>query len=205
MVAQVFGCAGAVLAVGLSAPQAWVSCRRGLVSGLSPASRWLAVVQSATWVAYGIAEDVPLQVATNVVCAALHAAVLGALLLRSPRARQISVVVPSALLAVGWLAAVTLGAATGAAPVGALAAVAGTLAVVPQLWLLLRHPEQDTSGISVATTVLSLLCNLCWTTSGALLAQAAVVVPSLVGAAAAACTLSLLAQGSRSGSALRTA
>jgi uncharacterized protein with PQ loop repeat len=193
-VAQVFGCAGAVLAVGLNAPQAWTSCRRGLVSGLSPAARWLALVHSATWVAYGIAEDVALQVATNVVCSLLHAAVLVALLVLVPDARRSRVVVPSALLAAGWLAVVALCAATAAVPVGTLAAAAGTVAVVPQLWRLLRDPDQDTSGVSAATTLLSLLANLCWTAHGALLAEAAVVVPSLVGATAAACTLALLGE-----------
>lgn len=199
VVAQVFGCAGAVLAVGLNAPQAWTSCRWRLVSGLSPAARWLAVVHSATWVAYGVAEDVPLQVATNLVCGALHAAVLAALLLLAPAARQRHVVVPSALLALGWLALATLCAVTGAVPVGTLAAAAGTLAVVPQLWLLLRDPDQDTSGVSSATTVLSLLASLCWVAHGALLEQPAVVVPSLVAAVAAVWTLALLAPGAGRG------
>ena len=191
--AQVFGCAGAVLAVGLSAPQAWTSCRRGLVAGLSPAARWLAVVQSASWVTFGVAEDVPLQVLTNVVCGVLHCAVLGALLLLAPEARSRHLLLPQALFALGWLAAVLLCAVTGALPVGTLAAAAGTLAVVPQLWLLLRSRSQDTSGVSRATTVLSLLASSCWCTHGALLEQAAVVVPSLVGAVAAAITLALLA------------
>lgn len=195
VVAQVFGCAGAVLVVGLNAPQAWTSCRRRLVSGLSPAARWLAVVHSATWVTYGVAEDVPLQIATNVVCGALHLAVLVALLLLAPGARETTVVVPSALLAAGWLALTALCAATGAVPVGVLAAVAGTLAVVPQLWLLLRDREQDTSGVSGLTTALNLVASLCWVVHGALLAEAAVVVPSLVTAAAAAWTLALLNEG----------
>lgn len=204
--AEVFGYAGAVLAVGLNAPQAWTSCRRGVVAGLSPAARWLAVVHSATWVAYGIAEDVPLQLATNVVCAGLHVAVLAALLLLVPDARHSRVVVPSALLAAGWLAAVALCAVTGAASVGTLAAAAGTAAAVPQLWLLLRDPAQDTSGVSAATTLLNLLASTCWVVHGALLGSTAVVVPSAVAGAAAACTLVLLSPGTaRSVPALRVA
>jgi uncharacterized protein with PQ loop repeat len=197
--AEISGCAGALLAVGLNAPQAWASCRRGRVAGLSPAARWLAVVHSATWVTYGLAEDVPLQVATNVVCGALHVAVLAALLLLTPSARERRVVVPSALLAAGWLLAVALCATTGAVPVAALAAVAGTASVVPQLWSLLRDPDQDTSGISLETTALNLLASLCWVLHGALLGHAAVVVPSAVAAAAAACTLSLLAPAGERG------
>lgn len=191
-VAQVFGCAGAVLAVGLNAPQAWTSCVGRRVAGLSPAARWLAVVQAATWLAYGLAERVPLQVLTNAVCLVLHLSVLVALLALDPAARGSRVLQPQAALTVAWLGAVVTCALTGAVPVGTLAAVAGAASVVPQLWRLARHRDEDTSGVSVTTTALSLVSGLCWVTHGLALGLAAVVLPSLATAAAAAWTLTLL-------------
>lgn len=191
-VAQVFGCAGAVLSVGLNAPQAWTSCVGRRVAGLSPAARWLAVVQSATWLAYGLVEHVRLQVLTNAVCLALHLSVLAALLVLEPGARAGRVVLPQAALTVAWLGAVTVCALTGALPVATLAAGTGAVAVVPQLWLLARSRGQDSSGVSVTTTVLSLVASLCWTVHGLALALPAVVLPSLAAAAAAAWTLALL-------------
>lgn len=116
-VAQVFGCAGAVLAVGLNAQQAWTSCVGRRVAGLSPAARWLAVVRSATWLAYGLADRVQLQVVTNAVCLALHLSLLVALLVLDRDARAGRVVLPQAALTVAWLGAVTACALTGAAPV----------------------------------------------------------------------------------------
>lgn len=191
-VAQVFGCAGAVLAVGLNAPQAWTSCVGRKVAGLSPAGRWLSVVQSATWLAYGLVEHVPLQLLTNSVCLALHLSVLGALLALEPGARAGRVLLPQAALAVAWLGTVVACGLSGAAPVGTLAAVVGAASVVPQLWLLARRRGQDCSGVSLATTVLSLVSSLCWTAHGVALALPAVALPGLAGAAAAAWTLVLL-------------
>ena len=191
-VAQVFGCAGAVLAIGLNAPQAWTSCIGGKVAGLSPAARWLAVVQAATWLAYGLAEHVPLQLLTNSVCLVLHLSVLAALLGLDPAARSSRVLLPQAALTVAWLGAVVLCVLTGAIPVGTLAAVVGAASVVPQLWRLARDPGQDSSGVSATTTALSLVASLCWCAHGLALALPAVVLPSLAGAVAAAWTLALL-------------
>ena len=187
-----FGCAAAVLSIGLNAPQAWRSCVGRRTAGLSPAARWLAVVQASTWLAYGVAEHVPLQVLTNSVCLALHLSVLGALLALDPAARGRRVLPPQAALTVAWLAVVVACARTGAAPVGALAAGAGAVSVVPQLWRLARERGADSSGVSVATTVLSLVAALCWTAHGLALTSAAVVLPSLAAAVAAAWTLVLL-------------
>ena len=50
----------------------------------------------------------------------------------------------------------------------------------------------DSSGVSVTTTVLSLVASLCWTTHGLALALPAVALPSLAGAVCAAWTLALL-------------
>lgn len=191
-VAQVFGCAGAVLAIGLNAPQAWTSCKGRKVAGLSPAARWLAVVQAASWLAYGLADHVPLQVVTNAVCLSLHLSVLAALLVLDPAARTRRVLVPQAALTVVWLGAVVVCTLTGAAPVGTLAAVVGAASVVPQLWRLARHRGQDSSGVSATTTALSLVASLCWAVHGLALGLPAVVLPSLAGAVAAAWTLALL-------------
>lgn len=187
-----FGCAGAVLAVGLIAPQVWTSCVGRKVAGLSPAARWLAVAQAATWLGYGLAEQVPLQVLTNGACLALHLSVLVALLGLDPVARSGRLLVPQAAATVAWLGAVVACAITGAVPVATLAAVAGAASVVPQLWHLVRRPGEDSSGVSVTTTALSLVSSLCWVVHGLALAQPAVVLPSLAGAVAAGWTLVLL-------------
>lgn len=191
-VAQVFGCVGAVLSVGLNAPQAWTSCVGRRVAGLSPAARWLAVTQAATWLAYGLVDHVPLQVVTNGVCLSLHLSVLVALLALDPAARAGRVLLPQAALTVAWLGAVAACAMTGAVAVSTLAAVVGAVSVVPQLWRLTRHRGEDSSGVSVTTTVLTLVASLCWGAHGLALGLPAVVLPSLAGAAAAAWTLFLL-------------
>jgi uncharacterized protein with PQ loop repeat len=191
-VAQVFGCAGAVLAVGLNAPQAWTSCVDRKVAGLSPAARWLAVAQSATWLAYGLVEHVRLQLLTNAVCLSLQLSVLAALLLLDPAARARRLAGPQAATTGAWLLVVAACGLTGALPVATLAAVVGGVSVVPQLWHLARSRGGDRSGVSVATTVLSLVASLCWTAHGLALALPAVALPSLAGAVAAAWTLALL-------------
>lgn len=192
VLAQVFGCAGAVLSVGLNAPQAWTSCIGRQVAGLSPAARWLAVAQSATWLTYGVVDDVPLQQLTNALCLALHLSVLVALLVLDPVARAGRVLLPQAALAVGWAATVAACALTSAASVATLAAAVGVVSVVPQLWRLARHRGGDSSGVSVPTTALSLAAGLCWAGHGLALGLPAVVLPALAGAVAAGWTLLLL-------------
>ncbi len=184
--------AGAVLAIVLNAPQAWTSCRRRRVGGLSPAARWLAVLQAATWVAYGLTGGGPVQVLTNAVCGVLHLSVLVAVLLLAPSARAPRLLVPQALASAAWLALVVLSARTGAVPVGALAALCGVAALVPQLVLLSRARGRDVSGVSPATTWLTLACAACYTGYGLLLAGWAVWVPSALGLLAASATLALL-------------
>ena len=196
-VAQVLGYAGAVLSVGLNAPQAWTSCVDRRVAGLSPAARWLAVAQSATWLAYGVVDHVRLQQLTNSLCLALQLSVLAALLALDPGARAGRVLLPQAALAAVWATVVAACAVTGAASVATLAALVGAVSVVPQLWRLALHRGEDSSGVSVTTTALSLLAALCWTGHGLALGLAAVVLPSLTGAVAAAWTLVLLRPAAR--------
>lgn len=195
VVAQVFGCAGAVLSIGLIVPQVWTSCVGRRVAGLSPAARWLMAGQSATWLTYGVAERVPLQVLTNAACLALHVSVLAALLLLDPAARDRRVVLPQVALNAAWLGIVVACALSTAVPVVTLAAGIGVVSVVPQLWRLATSPDEDSSGVSVPTTALSLLAGLCWVAHGVALALPAVVLPAAAGAAAAAWTLVLLRPG----------
>lgn len=74
------GWTGAFLGIVLNVPQTWRSCAGRQVAGLSPASRWLAVLQAATWTTYGLTGGGLVQVVTNGVCSILHVAVLLALL-----------------------------------------------------------------------------------------------------------------------------
>ena len=56
------------------------------------------MVQAGTWLAYGLAERIPLQQVTNGVCLVLHLSVLGALLALDPVARSGRVLLPQAAL-----------------------------------------------------------------------------------------------------------
>jgi uncharacterized protein with PQ loop repeat len=184
--------AGAGLAVVNNAPQAWRSCRGRRVEGLSPAARWLAVLQSATWVAYGLTGGGALQVLTNAVCGALHVGVLVAVLALTPGARHRRVLLPQAGAAAAWLALVTWSAGTGGLPVGTLAAACGATALLPQLVRLAADRGAATSGISPATAVLSVTSNACWAGYGLLVGSVSVWAPSLLAMAAGTTTLVLL-------------
>ena len=70
--------------------------------------------------------------------------------------------------------------------------MAGAVSVVPQLWRLARHRDEDSSGVSVATAALSLVSSLCWVAHGLALGLPAVVLPGLASVLAAAWTLTLL-------------
>lgn len=191
-----FETVGAVLSVGLNAPQAWRSCRHRLVSGLSPAARWLAVVQSVSWATFGLLGGGRTQVVTNVVCGLLHTSVLVALLVLAPASRRRRVVGPQAAAAAAWLLLLAWAARTGSVPVGSLAALCGTAALVPQLVHLARTRGADCSGISPATTWLALVSASCWSAYGLLASLSAVWLPSLLSVGAYGSTL-VLVQRSR--------
>lgn len=194
VIAEALGWAGAVLAIGLNVPQAWTSAYRQRVAGVSASARWLALAHSCTWLVYGLAHDVPLQVWTNGMCVLLHLAVLGALLALCPPARASWVLVPQAGATALWLAGVVACAVTGHVPVGVLAAAVGALAVVPQLWQLERGQVQDTSGISATTLRLTAANGMCWAGHGLLIGAPEIVAVGVLGAAAAGRTLALLGQ-----------
>ncbi len=100
------GWAGALLAIVLNVPQTWRSCAERQVAGLSPASRWLAVLQSASWLTYGLTGGDPVQIVTNGVCIVLHVAVLVALLVLAPESRERRVLLPHLATSTVWLALV---------------------------------------------------------------------------------------------------
>jgi uncharacterized protein with PQ loop repeat len=199
--AAIFGAIGAVLAVILNVPQTWTSCARRETAGLSPTARWLAVLQSATWCAYALADGTSSQLYSSAVCGILHLAVLAALLLLCPAARQSAISLAVASLA--WLVLVGWAATGGSVDVGLLAAGCGTAAVVPQVVRLLRGWDEDTSGISPLTCWLGIACSVAWLLHGALLGAEAVWVPSLIAAAASSLTL-LLVQRPASAAGIRS-
>lgn len=188
--AAVLGAIGAVLGVGLNIPQAWTSCARKGVAGLSPTARWLAVLQSATWCAYAVTEGTSSQLYSGVVCGLLQLAVLAALLLLSPAARRSAT--PLAVVSLVWLAVVAWAAGGGSLDIGLLAAGCSMAAVVPQVVRLVRNRDEDTSGISPVTCALAVACSVSWMLHGALLGAEAVWLPSLLSAAASAVTLLLV-------------
>jgi uncharacterized protein with PQ loop repeat len=190
-VAGGIGWLGAFLGIVLNLPQTWHSCRRRQVAGLSPASRWLAVLQSTTWLVYGLTGGGLVQVVTNGVCLVLHVAVLGALLVLAPAARTRRLLAPQVGLSAGWLGLVGWTATTGVLDVGTLAAVCSTAYAVPQLVLLATDPR-STSGVSLATTVLGIASNTCWTAYGLLLGTPAVWLPALLSLFAGLATAALL-------------
>ena len=190
-VASTIGWAGAVLAVVLNLPQTWRSCAGRQVAGLSPASRWLAVLQSATWLAYGLTGGGLVQVVTNAFCLVLHVAVLVALLVLAPSARERRLLVPQAAGSAAWVALVLWVVGTGTLDVAVLAAVCSTAYAVPQLVLLATDPR-STAGVSMATTVLGVVAQGCWTAYGLLLGVPAVWLPALLSLLAALAAAALL-------------
>jgi uncharacterized protein with PQ loop repeat len=191
--AAIFGAIGAVLAVILNVPQTWTSCARREIAGLSPTARWLAVLQSATWCAYALTDGTSSQLYSSAVCGVLHLAVLGALLLLCPAARESTV--PLAVASLAWLVLVGWAAIGGRVDVGLLAAGCGTAAVVPQVVRLVRERDTDTSGISPLTCWLGIACSVAWLLHGALVGAEAVWLPSLIAAAASVLTLLLTRPG----------
>lgn len=190
-VATTIGWLGAFLAVVLNVPQTWRSCRQRRVAGLSPASRWLAVLQSTTWLVYGLTGGGAVQVVTNGLCLVLHLAVLATLLGLAPAARARRLLAPQAAGSAAWLALVAWTVSTGAVDVAALAAVCSVAYAVPQLVLLATDPRSS-SGVSMQTTVLGVVSHTCWTAYGLLLGLPAVWLPALLSLLAGLATAALL-------------
>lgn len=204
-VADAFAAAGAVLDVVLNVPQCWRSCRHRRVHGLSPAARWLVVLQSAAWVTFGIGLGCPAAVVANLVCLVLQLGVLGSVLRLVPAARRGRILLPWSVGTASWLVLLAWAGTTGGLPVGVLAAGSGAVALLPQLSRLRPDAGRDVRGVSAATSVLMVAANTCWAVFGVLIGEAAVWVPS-VGALLGAClTLWLLrpATRARRGTALR--
>ena len=190
-VATTLGWAGAFLGIVLNVPQTWRSCAGRQVAGLSPASRWLAVLQSATWLAYGLTGGGLVQVVTNGVCIVLHVAVLVALLLLAPASRDRRVLLPQLAGSAAWLALVAWSVTSGVVGVATLAAACSVAYAVPQLVLLATDPRA-TSGVSMLTTLLGVASNTCWTLYGLLLGTPAVWLPALLSLVAGLATAALL-------------
>lgn len=190
-VASTIGWVGALLGIVLNVPQTWRSCAARQVAGLSPASRWLAVLQSASWLTYGLTAADPVQVVTNGVCLVLHLAVLGAVLALAPAARERRLLAPQAAGSAAWLALIAWAVASGSVDVGTLAAGCSIAYAVPQLVLLATDPR-STDGVSLATTVLGVASNACWTAYGVLLGTPAVWLPALLSLLAGLATAALL-------------
>jgi len=190
-VATTLGWAGAFLGIVLNVPQTWRSCAERQVAGLSPASRWLAVLQSATWLTYGLTGGGLVQIVTNAVCIVLHVAVLVALLVLAPASRARRVLLPQVAASAAWLALVAWSGTTGSVAVAPLAAACSVAYAVPQLVLLLTD-ARATSGVSPLTTGLGVLSNTCWTLYGLLLGAPAVWLPSLLSLLAGVATAVLL-------------
>lgn len=190
-VATTIGWLGAFLAVVLNVPQTWRSCRQRRVAGLSPAARWLAVLQSTTWLVYGLTGGGAVQVVANGLCLVLHLAVLATLLGLAPAARARRLLAPQAAASAAWLALVAWTVSTGALDVASLAAVCSVAYAVPQLVLLATDPR-STSGVSMQTTVLGVVSHTCWTAYGLLLGTPAVWLPSLLSLLAGLATAALL-------------
>ena len=185
------GWLGAFLGIVLNVPQTWRSCAGRQVAGLSPASRWLAVLQAATWTTYGLTGGGLVQVVTNGVCIVLHVAVLVALLRLAPSARAPRLLLPQLSASVAWLLLVAWAASSGGLSVGTLAALCSVAYALPQLVLLLSDLEA-TEGVSGATVALGVLSNSCWTLYGLLLGTPAVWLPALLSLAAGLATAALL-------------
>jgi len=190
-VATTLGWTAALLGIVYNVPQTWRSCAAREVAGLSPASRWLAVLQSATWLVYGLTGGGLVQVVTNAVNVVLHLAVLAALLLLAPQVRERRVLLPHLAGSAAWLAVVAWSVSSGTVSVGVLAAVCSVAYAVPQL-VLLATDAGAAGGVSASTVVLGAASNACWTLYGLLLGTPAVWLPALLSLVAGLATAALL-------------
>jgi len=178
------GCLAATLSIAVVWPQVWRSCRHRRTLGLSPTSAWLAIGLNVCWLTFGALTGDPAQLITNVVVGTGNTAVLVALLLTQPHLRTRRMLLRTsagavflvAFAAASVLAVVVLGArpAAVAATVGAMNALVGSIAAVPQPLRLLRDRTQDMSGLSVARWRLGAGACASWTSYGWLGHQPAV-------------------------------
>ena len=178
------GCLAASLSIALVWPQVWRSCRHRRTLGLSPTSAWLAIGLNVCWLTFGALTGDPAQMITNAVVGTGNTAVLVALLLTQPHLRTRRMLLRTsagavflvAFAAASVLAVVLLGArpAAVAATVGAMNALVGSIAAVPQPLRLLRDRTQDMSGLSVVRWRLGAGACASWTSYGWLGHQPAV-------------------------------
>jgi uncharacterized protein with PQ loop repeat len=189
------GCLAAALSIAVVWPQVWRSCRHRRTLGLSPTSAWLAVALNVCWLTFGVLTGDPAQMITNAVVGTGNTAVLVALLLSQPRLRTRRVLLRTAAGGVGLvafagaslLAVAVLGArpAAVAATLGAINALVGSIAALPQPLRLLRDRAQDVSGLSVARWRLGAGACASWTSYGWLGHQPAVWLGAGFGATCA--------------------
>ena len=195
------GFLAAALSITVVWPQVWLSCRHGRTLGLSPAGSWLAVGLNLCWLTFGLLVGDAPQIATHAVVGAGNTAVLAALLLTQPHLRSTQALTRTAagaaalaILAVGSVVAVVLGAATAAVAVAlsGVATLVGIVAALPQLLGILLDRTADLSGMSPERWYLGAGSCASWTAYGWLLAQPTVWLSAGVGLVCAVATCVVL-------------
>lgn len=148
---------GALLSAFISTPQAWRSLKVG-TAGVSATTFQLVTTLAVSWAAYGVAMELWLLAAGNIVLAASSLAVLYALKRDGHRTRDLlSTLVPALVLVavVGWIEPTYL---------GWLAGLISFTSRIPQTRLVMFANE--ISGVSLQTWIISGCGSICWLSYG---------------------------------------
>jgi uncharacterized protein with PQ loop repeat len=154
-------------------PQAWHLVRHPDHAGVSLLTWALALATAGIWVAYGILEDEPANLAANALAGTGAVAVLVAL---ARRGRPAGGAAGTVAVLVAALVVVDRIAVRGA--LGVVGVAVGGGMFVPQAVRAARSPT--TAGVSAAAWWLVLAAAVIWSVYGALIGRAVVVAPGFI-------------------------
>lgn len=156
--AVALGCGYLAGSIGLvrQAPQSWRTCVQRQTAGLSALTYLFGLLNSCTWLSYGLLADAQVQVGVNGVFLLVNSALTAAIVAGSPSLRRSRSYLRAAGLALVWGSFVVLAhSVSGAEAVAVCGALLGTACGLPQLAVLARKRRAygdggDTSGIAGA-------------------------------------------------------
>lgn len=156
--AVALGCGYLAGSIGLvrQAPQLWRTCVQRQTAGLSALTSFFGLLNSCTWLGYGLLADAQVQVGVNGVFLLVNGALTMAIVAGSPLLRRSRSYLAAAGLALVWGSVVLLAHSVGGAEaIAVCGALLGTACGLPQLAVLARKRRAygdggETSGIARA-------------------------------------------------------
>lgn len=197
--AVALGCGYLAGSIGLvrQAPQLWRTCVQRQTAGLSALTSFFGLLNSCTWLGYGLLADAQVQVGVNGVFLLVNGALTMAIVAGSPLLARSRSYLGAAGLALVWGSVLLAHSVSGAEAIAVCGALLGTACGLPQLAVLAGKRRAygdggDTSGIARSTWRLGALCCLLWAAHGLLIGSLAVTVPALWNLLVAVLVLGLL-------------